>query len=110
MCFPTLVHHDAQVRRVMVAEGKDADILPKWLNFMEGIVDSDDLPLNVHFPELSKQKPSETYWFENLFAASARCQDALFHCVCATLLNCIILFRLSSRDVVTQRDTSEGRR
>ena len=30
------------VRRVMVAEGKDADILPKWLNFVDGIVDSDD--------------------------------------------------------------------
>merc|ERR1711937_927710 len=44
------------VRRVMVAEGKDADILPKWLNFMEGIVDSDDLPLNVKREQLQQNK------------------------------------------------------
>merc|ERR1711937_207548 len=44
------------VRRVMVAEGKDADILPKWLNFMEGIVDSDDLPLNVNREQLQQNK------------------------------------------------------
>merc|ERR1719473_63867 len=44
------------VRRVMVAEGKDADILPKWLNFVEGIVDSDDLPLNVNREQLQQNK------------------------------------------------------
>ena len=44
------------VRRVMVAEGKDADILPKWLNFVDGIVDSDDLPLNVNREQLQQNK------------------------------------------------------
>merc|ERR1712196_695469 len=44
------------VRRVMVAEGKDSDILPKWLNFVEGIVDSDDLPLNVNREQLQQNK------------------------------------------------------
>merc|ERR1712196_176349 len=44
------------VRRVMVAEGKDAVILPKGLNFMEGIVDSDDLPLTVNREQLQQNK------------------------------------------------------
>merc|ERR1719258_29681 len=34
------------VRRVLVAE-KFEDLLPRYLNFVRGIVDSDDLPLNV---------------------------------------------------------------
>merc|ERR1719182_431544 len=44
------------VRRVLVGEGKDADILPKWLNFIEGVVDSDDLPLNVNREQLQQNK------------------------------------------------------
>jgi heat shock protein beta len=40
--------HDVKlyVKRVFISDRFD-DILPKYLNFIKGIVDSDDLPLNV---------------------------------------------------------------
>ncbi len=35
------------VRRVLIAESFD-DLMPRWLGFIRGIVDSDSLPLNVN--------------------------------------------------------------
>ena len=55
-------------RKVMI-KGKADNILPDWLRFMKGVVDSEDIPLNI-----SRENMQDSSLIERVGSVVTRCE------------------------------------
>ncbi|MDQ6975126.1 MAG: molecular chaperone HtpG [Mariprofundaceae bacterium] len=82
------------VRRVFIMEASE-DLLPKYLRFMRGVMDTNDLPLNVsreilqHSPAMEAMKKGATKRVLGMFESLAKKEDDSYHDFWKQFGNCM---------------------